>query len=61
MYATYENIIGLYVSVHDVELVQQRERKQSLLCVRFYGANVETNILAKAFDDIPQIHTMTRN
>lgn len=43
--------------MHDVTLLQEIQRKEKLFSVYPDGPDVQTNILAKAFNDISEVHT----
>ena len=44
--------------MHDVGLFQEVQRKEELFGVYFDSPNVQADILAKALDDVPEIHTV---
>lgn len=54
---TYKYIVGFDVCMHYVTFPQEAQRKKELLCIRADGANVQSNIFAKAFNYITQVHT----
>jgi len=56
---SYQDVVRLNVGVHDVALLQEIQRKEELFGVHPDSSNVQTNVLAKTFDDVSEIHTAT--
>ena len=55
---TNQDIIRLNIRVHNVAFTQKTHSKEQLVSVRPHGADVESNIFAKTFHNISQIHTV---
>lgn len=55
---TDQDIVWLNVGVHDICLFQQRQSKEQLVSVRADSTNVQSNVLAKLFNNISEVHTM---
>ena len=53
---THKYIIGFYVGMHDIALLQKGQRKKDLLGVSSDSRHAQANILAETFDNFPQVH-----
>ena len=51
-YKTYEDIIRLDVSVHDIAFAQQTQGQKELVSVGPDSTNVQTNVFPKLLNDI---------
>ena len=56
---SYQDVVRFDVCVHDVTLLQEVQRKEKLFGVYPDSPNVQTNVLAKAFNDVSKIHAAT--
>jgi hypothetical protein len=56
---SYQDVVRFDVCVHDVALLQEIQRKEKLFGVYPDSPNVQTNVLAKSFNDVSKIHAVT--
>ena len=56
---TYQYIVRFDVRVHDVSFLEQTQGKEELMCISSYGLDIQANIFAKAFDNVPEIHAVS--
>lgn len=54
----HQDIIRFDVGMHDVALLQEIQGEEELFGIYSDSSNVQSNILAKAFDDVSKIHTV---
>jgi hypothetical protein len=53
---THQYIIRFDVGMHNVSFLEQTQGKEELMCISSYGLDIQANILAKTFDNVPEIH-----
>jgi len=52
----HQDIVRLDIGVHDVALLQEIQSEEELFGIYPDGPNVQSNIFAKALDDVTKIH-----
>ena len=55
---THQYIVRLDVGMHDVGFLEQTQGEEELMRISSHGLDIQANILAKTFDNVPEIHAI---
>jgi hypothetical protein len=59
--ATHKNVIWFQIRMYNVALFHERQCQKDLVCVGPYGSQIQSDVFAKALDNIPQVHAAVNN